>query len=177
MTRIPGALRDVLCTFMINSSQTKVAGKMKMKTHVLCSVTPPPPESSCRLWDKVEKWGRAREATDDSTIRCMRVACWVTRLAVTFVRTLPVLCSPSIGCHWAEVLAIHWQAVNRKDSENFKMLIIILFGNVNRINFTDKLCKYKFFADGSATPRRVWMKYGRVIYCHLGVPERFLFVW
>jgi hypothetical protein len=30
---------------------------------------------SCRLWDNIEKYGRAREVTDDNTIRRMRFAC------------------------------------------------------------------------------------------------------
>ena len=31
---------------------------------------------SCHLWNEVEKYGGAREATDDNVIRCMRFACW-----------------------------------------------------------------------------------------------------
>ena len=34
------------------------------------------PNSSC-LRDNVQKYGRAREATDDNIIRRMRFACWV----------------------------------------------------------------------------------------------------
>jgi hypothetical protein len=33
----------------------------------------------CRLWDNVEKYGTARQATDDNMIRCMRFVCWVTK--------------------------------------------------------------------------------------------------
>jgi hypothetical protein len=29
------------------------------------------------LWDKVEKYGRARQATDDNTTQGMRFVCWV----------------------------------------------------------------------------------------------------
>jgi len=32
---------------------------------------------SCRLWGNVENHGRAGQATDDSTIRRMRFACWL----------------------------------------------------------------------------------------------------
>jgi hypothetical protein len=62
----------------------------------------------------VEKYGRARQATDDNVIRCMHFVCWITKarhrlricntycfsmatvvsqthLNVTFIRTLPVL--------------------------------------------------------------------------------------
>ena len=34
----------------------------------------------CRLWDTVEKCGRARQATDDNIIRRMRFACWITKV-------------------------------------------------------------------------------------------------
>jgi len=40
--------------------QTKVV--QKIKTHILCSVTFP--QISCRLWDNVEKYCRAGQATD-----------------------------------------------------------------------------------------------------------------
>jgi hypothetical protein len=33
---------------------------------------------SCRLWDNVEKYGTARQATDDNIIRRMRFTCWIT---------------------------------------------------------------------------------------------------
>jgi len=38
---------------------------------------------SCRLWAKVEKLCRARQVTDDTTIRRMRSACWTTRATNT----------------------------------------------------------------------------------------------
>jgi len=38
---------------------------------------------SCRLWDNVEKYGRAGQATDDNTIRRMRFAGWVTKATDT----------------------------------------------------------------------------------------------
>jgi hypothetical protein len=34
---------------------------------------------SCCLWDNLEKWDRARQATDDNIIRRMHIACWVTK--------------------------------------------------------------------------------------------------
>jgi len=33
---------------------------------------------SCRLWDNLEKYVRARRATDDNIIRRMRIACWIS---------------------------------------------------------------------------------------------------
>ena len=50
----------------------------KIKTHTLCSVTFFSLKS-CRLWDNVEKYGRARQATDDNIIRRMWFACWITK--------------------------------------------------------------------------------------------------
>jgi hypothetical protein len=40
-------------------------------------------QKSCRLWDNVEKYGRARQATDGNIIRRMRFACWVTKATDT----------------------------------------------------------------------------------------------
>jgi hypothetical protein len=80
------------------------------------------PRKSCRLWDNVERYSRARQATDDNTISRMRCASCVTQKKLTrnnntggfstatmvsrmcindtFIRTLPVLfksqtCMPS----------------------------------------------------------------------------------
>jgi hypothetical protein len=33
--------------------------------------------------DNVEKYGKARQATDDNIIRRMRIACWITKATVT----------------------------------------------------------------------------------------------
>jgi hypothetical protein len=38
---------------------------------------------SCRLCDNVEKYGTARQATDDNIIRRMRFACWITKATET----------------------------------------------------------------------------------------------
>ena len=52
-----------------------------MKTHILCSITFF--RKSCRLWDNVEKYGRARQATDDNITRRMRFACWIAKATDT----------------------------------------------------------------------------------------------
>jgi hypothetical protein len=55
----------------------------------LCSITFS--RKSCRLWDNVEKYGTARQATDDNIIRRMRFECWITKVTdiqlkyVTFI--------------------------------------------------------------------------------------------
>jgi hypothetical protein len=38
---------------------------------------------SCRLWDNVEKHGKAREAVKDVTTRRIRIACWITKATDT----------------------------------------------------------------------------------------------
>jgi hypothetical protein len=38
---------------------------------------------SCRLWDNVEKYGTAGQATDGNIIRRMRTACWITKATDT----------------------------------------------------------------------------------------------
>jgi hypothetical protein len=53
----------------------------KIKTHILCSATFS--RKSCRLWDNVEKYGAARQATDDNIILRMRFACWITKATDT----------------------------------------------------------------------------------------------
>ena len=37
----------------------------------------------CRLWDNVEKYGTARQATDGNITRLMRFACWITKATDT----------------------------------------------------------------------------------------------
>ena len=52
----------------------------KIKTHILCSITPPPlpsPESHA-VSENVGKFGRARQYIDDSITRLMRIAYWMT---------------------------------------------------------------------------------------------------
>jgi hypothetical protein len=58
--------------------QTKVV--IKIKTHIFCSVSTF--RRSCRLWGNAEKYGRAKQATNDNIIRRMRVACWITKATV-----------------------------------------------------------------------------------------------
>jgi hypothetical protein len=62
-----------------NILQTKVVEKIK--THILCSVTFF--RKSRRLWDNVEKYGRAGQATGGNIIWRMRFACWITKATNT----------------------------------------------------------------------------------------------
>jgi hypothetical protein len=60
--------------------QTKVVEEIK--TYILCSKIFFSGKLCC-LWDNVEKYGRARQATDDNIIRRMRFACWITKATDT----------------------------------------------------------------------------------------------
>jgi hypothetical protein len=51
----------------------------KIKTHILCSQTFF--RKTWRLWNNVEKYDGAREATDGNKIWRMRVACWISKAA------------------------------------------------------------------------------------------------
>jgi hypothetical protein len=83
-----GTLRDDLCTFMIISSwillrNRNVSDKScteNQNTHFMFNTFL---RKSCRLWDNVKKYGRARQATDDSIIQRMRFACWITKATDT----------------------------------------------------------------------------------------------
>jgi hypothetical protein len=77
-------LHEDLCTFMIMYrwiilKLRKVSDEFvgKIKPHILCSKASF--RKSCLLWDNVENYGTARQATDDNIIWRMRFACWVTK--------------------------------------------------------------------------------------------------
>jgi hypothetical protein len=58
--------------------QTKAVEKIKTILRLITFF-----RKSCRLWDNVEKYGRARQATGDNIIRRMRFACWITKATDT----------------------------------------------------------------------------------------------
>ena len=55
--------------------QTKAV--KKIETHILCSITFF--RKSCPLWDKEEKYGTARQATDDNIVWRIRFACRINK--------------------------------------------------------------------------------------------------
>ena len=63
--------------------QTKVVEKIE--THIMCSGFF---FKSCRLWDKVKKYGRSIQATDDSIIWHLHFACWVTKATDTHTHNM-----------------------------------------------------------------------------------------
>jgi len=93
-----GTWRQDLCTFFnisLNSSeneqifQTKLVEKIK--TYILCTITVF--RKSCPLWDKVEKYGRARQTTNDSTLH-MRFACVITKATDTHSECVILIAFP-----------------------------------------------------------------------------------
>jgi hypothetical protein len=54
----------------------------KIKAHILCSISFLK-KKSCRLRDKGEKYGRARQVIDISTVQRMRFACWINKATDT----------------------------------------------------------------------------------------------
>jgi len=60
--------------------QTKVV--VKLKIHILCSINFFF-RKFCLLWDKVLKYGRARQAPDENIIRRIRYSCWTTEATNT----------------------------------------------------------------------------------------------
>jgi len=53
----------------------------KVKTHI--SYIKKLLRKSCRLWDNVEKWCKAWQATGNSITQCMVFACWITKATDT----------------------------------------------------------------------------------------------
>jgi hypothetical protein len=48
----------------LETFETKIV--RNIKTEILSSITPPPLRKSRRIWDNVEKYGTAGQATDDN---------------------------------------------------------------------------------------------------------------
>ena len=73
-------------TFMIISSwislrMRNVSDKSveRIKTHIVCPVHFFSPHwKLCRLWDNVEKYGRAGQAAVETVIQRIRIVCWIT---------------------------------------------------------------------------------------------------
>jgi hypothetical protein len=76
-------MRNVLC---------KSYRVFQNKTRVLFSITFYP--KSCRLWDNVERFYKAGQATDDTIIRRMRIACWIPEATDTHSEYLMLTAFP-----------------------------------------------------------------------------------
>jgi hypothetical protein len=78
-----GTLHEDLCTFMIISRSILL--RMRNVSDRSCTENQNSDffRKSCRLWDNVEKYGTARQATDDNIIQRMRFTCWITKATDT----------------------------------------------------------------------------------------------
>jgi hypothetical protein len=104
----------------------------KIKTHILCSITFF--RKPCRLWDNVEKYGTARQATDDNIIRRMRFACWITKATGTHSEYLVLIAfprqiwlrerAPSVTFIHTLLLLSCFYFVTRNSSTNFDIEIL-----------------------------------------------------
>jgi hypothetical protein len=65
----------------------------KIKTHILCAITFSENRTFC-----MEKYGRARQATDDSIARRMRIACWIIKATDTHSEYVIFISSPRQKC-------------------------------------------------------------------------------
>jgi hypothetical protein len=64
----------------------------KFKTHILYSIRVF--WKFCCLWNNVEKYSRAEQATDDNIIRRMRFACWITKATDTHSQYVILIAFP-----------------------------------------------------------------------------------
>jgi len=84
VTRITGTLHEHLGVYLWYLAEFFLEWEMfqskvieNIKTYILCSITFFF-RKSCRLWELVEKYGRARRAADDDITWHMRFAFWET---------------------------------------------------------------------------------------------------
>jgi hypothetical protein len=91
LTRITGSLHGHLCTFMIIPRWILL--RMSYVSDKSCRENQNTQfmfnnfffrRKSCHLWDNVEEYGTAGQATDDNIIRRMRTACWITKATDTY---------------------------------------------------------------------------------------------
>jgi hypothetical protein len=86
--RITGNLHEDVCKFVIIScwsirKMRNVSDKScreNQNTHFVFNNFFP--RKSCRFWDNVEKYDRARHSINDSVIRHLRIACWMTEARI-----------------------------------------------------------------------------------------------
>ena len=69
--RIYVHLWSYLAEFFLEWEMFRTKFVEKTKTYILCLISPPPcPRKSCRLWDNVEEYDIARQATDERITAC-----------------------------------------------------------------------------------------------------------
>jgi hypothetical protein len=90
LTRVTGTLHEDRCTFM---RRLLIIFAMKYISDESCRENENTHfmfhnfyKKSCRLWDNIEQWGGAWEATDDNIVLRMRFAYWITKTTHTHIR-------------------------------------------------------------------------------------------
>jgi hypothetical protein len=66
--------------------------RKNIKTHISCTIIFL--RKSCRLWERVEKYGTARRATGNNTVRRMRFACWINKATDTHSENIMLIAFP-----------------------------------------------------------------------------------
>ena len=70
---------------LLNLSNNEKCFKQKLwriSKHILCSITPPP-KKILHVWDNVERYCRARQATDGNIMRHVHFAYWIVKATET----------------------------------------------------------------------------------------------
>jgi hypothetical protein len=84
-------LWSYLAQFFLNEKCFRQKLQRKLK-HTFDG-SPLPPKLCC-LWDNVEKYGTARQATDDNIIWHMCIACWITKATNTHSKYVILIAFP-----------------------------------------------------------------------------------
>jgi len=103
-TSITGTLHEEFWSYLVQfleweMFQTDIV--RKIETHILCLITYF--RKSCRLWDNVEEYGTARQATKQPdrpqmTIWRMRIACWMPEVTNTHLEYVMCIFHGNSGC-------------------------------------------------------------------------------
>ena len=118
--------------FKMRNISDKSCREIKRK-HILCWVTFF--WKSCRLWENVEKYGRAREATDKNIIRRVRFACWINKATNTHSEYEILIAFPR-----QQLFREHSWMLHYTRTDSCYILVLLL-------NFLEFMCVKRIFLD------------------------------
>jgi hypothetical protein len=81
-----------LAEFFLEREMFQINALEKIWPHIICSIRFS--RESCHLINNVEKYGRARQATDDNIVWCTLFACWISKAADTHPEYLTLIAFP-----------------------------------------------------------------------------------
>jgi hypothetical protein len=115
--------------------QTKIVEEIK--TYTLCSGTSF--QKSCHLWDNVEKYGTARQTTNDTVICCICFACWITKATDTHSKYVIHIDFPQHEwlCEHARKLHLHIHCPSCPSS----LIMLLITITVTPTKTLHRLCK------------------------------------